>query len=69
MSDSTANNTERGGSPIPQPLIDLLVSDVLSKHNVSEPPNLSDEQRKQLKALVQDMQKQVDEFLNKQKEK
>ena len=46
-------------------LMEVFVSDVLKKNNVSKDhaSNLSDEQKQKLKKVVEDLQSQVDEFL------
>ena len=47
-------------------VIDLLVSDIFNKNNINvekAKSNISDEQKKMLKELVQDLSQQVDHFL------
>ncbi len=48
-------------------VIDLLVSDIFRKNNINvneAKRNISDEQKKMLRELVQDLSKQVDQFVN-----
>ncbi|OAS83835.1 hypothetical protein [Metabacillus litoralis] len=52
-------------------MMQLFVQDVLSKNNISNEnkKTLSDEQKAQLKKVVEDLQAQVDEFVKGSKEK
>ena len=57
--------------PIPNTVVDLLVSDVLQKNGVNlenAKNKLSDEQKKALKKLVEELSEQVDSFVNKSKD-
>lgn len=52
---------------LPNKVIDLLVSDIFKKNNIDikqAKGNISEEQKKMLRELVQDLSQQVDHFLN-----
>ncbi|PCK21966.1 spore coat protein [Bacillus pumilus] len=53
------------------PLTSLLVSDILNKNNVTDDQkaNLSEDQRRMILKLVQDLQKKADDFVQQQQEK
>jgi spore coat protein W len=62
VSDSSKNLDK-----IPNTVVDLLVSDIFRKHGVTAEKvkkNLSEEQKKMLKELVEDLSKRVDTFVN-----
>ncbi|MED4051921.1 MULTISPECIES: spore coat protein [Priestia] len=51
---------------VPNKLMDLLVNDVFSKHGIDKEQvkgNLSEEKKKMLKEMVEDLSKRVDEFV------
>jgi len=52
-------------------MMQLFVQDILSKNNITKEnkKNLSDEQKMQLKKVVEDLQAQVDEFVKSSQEK
>ncbi|MCM3388426.1 spore coat protein [Ureibacillus chungkukjangi] len=57
---------------IPNKVVDLLVSEVLRKNNVnidSAKSNLTDEQKKAIKDLVEELKTQVDSFVNQSPDK
>ncbi|MDC7724424.1 spore coat protein (plasmid) [Priestia aryabhattai] len=52
---------------VPNKLIDLLVSDVFSKHGISKEQvkgKLTEEKRQMLKEMVEDLTKKVDQFVS-----
>ncbi|MFE3982816.1 MULTISPECIES: spore coat protein [unclassified Priestia] len=52
---------------VPNKLIDLLVSDVFSKHGINKEQvkgQLTEEKRQMLKEMVEDLTKKVDQFVN-----
>ncbi|MFE3898709.1 MULTISPECIES: spore coat protein [Priestia] len=52
---------------VPNKLIDLLVSDVFSKHGINKEQvkgKLTEEKRQMLKEMVEDLTKKVDQFVN-----
>ncbi|WP_144556789.1 spore coat protein [Bacillus pumilus] len=53
------------------PLTSLLVSDILNKNNITEDQkaNISDDQRRMILKLVEDLQKKADDFVQQQQEK
>ncbi|MBG9819092.1 MULTISPECIES: spore coat protein [Bacillus] len=53
------------------PLTSLLVSDVLNKNNITEDQkaNISDDQRRMILKLVEDLQKKANDFVEQQQEK
>lgn len=53
------------------PLTSLLVSDILNKNNITDDQkaNISDDQRRMILKLVEDLQKKADEFVQQQQEK
>lgn len=51
---------------VPNNLMDLLVNDIFSKHGIDKEKvkgNLSDDQKKMIKEMVEDLSKKVDEFV------
>jgi spore coat protein W len=51
---------------VPNKLMDLLVNDVFSKHGIDKEQvkgNLSEEKKKMLREMVEDLSKRVDEFV------
>lgn len=62
MSDQPNNQ-----NPIPNRLIDLFVSDILQKNGISKnevKDKLTDDKKRAIKELVEDLSKQVDSFIN-----
>ncbi|WP_282067370.1 spore coat protein [Bacillus pumilus] len=53
------------------PLTSLLVSDVLNKNNITDDQkaNISDDQRRMILKLVEDLQKKANDFVEQQQEK
>ncbi|AMM96885.1 spore coat protein [Bacillus pumilus] len=53
------------------PLTSLLVSDILNKNNITDDQkaNISDDQRRMILKLVEDLQKKADDFVQQQQEK
>ncbi|MFJ5963754.1 spore coat protein [Bacillus sp. NPDC093026] len=53
------------------PLTSLLVSDILKKNNVTDDQkaNITEDQRKMILKLVQDLQKKANDFVEQQQEK
>ncbi|MCU7746745.1 spore coat protein [Priestia megaterium] len=52
---------------VPNKLIDLLVSDVFSKHGINKEKvkgRLTEEKRQMLKEMVEDLTKKVDQFVS-----
>ncbi|MGD6803201.1 spore coat protein [Rossellomorea aquimaris] len=63
MSDSSKKQPKA----IPSTVVDLLVSDIFRKNGVKEDEvkgKLSDEQKKWIKEMVQELSGQVDSFVN-----
>ncbi|MFT9848642.1 hypothetical protein [Aneurinibacillus sp. REN35] len=60
---------ENDFSGLSKSLADLIVGDVFEKNKVTIRKNISDEQKLRMQKLVQDLQEQVDAFLQKSKEK
>ncbi|MED4003631.1 spore coat protein [Priestia aryabhattai] len=60
------NNSQKKNEIVPNNLMDLLVNDVFSKHGIDKEKikgNLSEEKKKMLKEMVEDLSKRVDEFV------
>ncbi|KEP24899.1 hypothetical protein [Bacillus zhangzhouensis] len=53
------------------PLTSLLVSDILNKNNITDDQkaNISDDQRRMILKLVEDLQKKANDFVEQQQEK
>ncbi|UYO36595.1 spore coat protein [Bacillus zhangzhouensis] len=53
------------------PLTSLLVSDILNKNNITDDQkaNISDDQRRMILKLVENLQKKADDFVQQQQEK
>ncbi|MBU8609254.1 spore coat protein [Bacillus pumilus] len=53
------------------PLTSLLVNDILNKNNITDDQkaNISDDQRRMILKLVEDLQKKADDFVQQQQEK
>ena len=53
------------------PLTSLLVSDILNKNNITDDQkaDISDDQRRMILKLVEDLQKKADDFVQQQQEK
>ena len=49
-------------------IADLLVSDVFNRHGIRPDREIPDEQKEQMKRMVEKLQQQVNEFLAKEKE-
>lgn len=60
---------ENDFSGLSKSLADLIVGDVFERNKVTIRKNISDEQKLRMQKLVQDLQEQVDAFLQKSKEK
>lgn len=61
-----ANDQNKKINDITKGLGELLVSDIFNRHGITPQQTrpLSDEQKQNIKKLVEDLQRQVDEFLN-----
>ncbi|MQR88710.1 spore coat protein [Bacillus megaterium] len=60
------NNSQKKNEIVPNNLMDLLVNDVFSKHGIDKEKikgNLSEEKKRMLKEMVEDLSKRVDEFV------
>ncbi|WLR56881.1 spore coat protein [Mesobacillus subterraneus] len=60
MSDNKPN-------PIPNSLVDLFVTDILQKNGIDKKDlkdKITDDKKKAIKDLVEDLSKQVDSFVN-----
>jgi spore coat protein W len=54
-------------NPIPNSLVDLFVTDILQKNGISKKDikdKITDDKKKAIKDLVEDLSKQVDSFVN-----
>lgn len=61
------NDHPKKPNTIPNSLIDLFVTDLLQKNGISKrdvKEKLTDEKKQAIKALVEDLSKQVDSFIN-----
>lgn len=61
------SNSPEKQNGIPNSVVDLLVSEVLRKNGVNleqTKSKLTDEQKQTIKQLVEDLQSQVDDFVN-----
>jgi spore coat protein W len=59
--------SKKQAKPIPSTVVDLLISDIFRKNGVKDDQvkgKLSDEQKKWIKDMVQDLSGQVDSFVN-----
>ncbi|RIW35134.1 spore coat protein [Bacillus salacetis] len=64
MSDDVS---KKKTNPIPSSVVDLLISDIFHKNGVKETDikgKLSDEQKKWIKDMVEDLSGQVDSLVN-----
>ncbi|MGF2616720.1 spore coat protein [Rossellomorea vietnamensis] len=62
-----SDDSKKHPKAIPSTVVDLLISDIFRKNGVKEDVvkgKLSDEQKKWIKEMVQDLSGQVDSFVN-----
>ncbi|WP_373894971.1 spore coat protein [Virgibacillus natechei] len=60
-----ADDSSKQQAAFPDQVIQLMIQDILRKNNVKPEEvkqNISDEQKQALRTMVEDLQKQVDQF-------
>ncbi|ASF38052.1 spore coat protein [Halobacillus halophilus] len=64
------DSSKKHSKPIPNSVLDLLISDIFKKNGVNEnkiKEKLSDEQKKRIKDMVDDLSSQVDTLIDSNK--
>ncbi|MCA1011986.1 spore coat protein [Halobacillus halophilus] len=64
------DSSKKHSKPIPTSVLDLLISDIFRKNGVNEEKikeKLSDEQKKRIKNMVDDLSSQVDSLIDSNK--
>jgi|GEM_PF-1134757 len=64
------DSSKKHPKPIPNSVLDLLISDIFKKNGVNEKKikeKLSDEQKKRIKDMVDDLSSQVDTLIDSNK--
>jgi spore coat protein W len=59
--------SDKHQQPIPNSLVDLFVTDILQKNGISKKDikeKITDDKKKAIKELVEDLSKQVESFVN-----